>query len=260
MRTRRFVAALALLTAPIGCTGTTPAEPPPEAKAPVAAPRPALAAATEPEVRAEAAEVLPFAFPQDDFGTLLRERLTPTLPAALADQSPVSDLRAAAARPKGLDRLDARPLPLLPPDAPPSPRLLAADRYRPVRLRPTVEPPRWDANLDLARPTRPPLPSAPRALVAAPDPNRVPIALIVGQTAPARPAVNDDSTLELSRTATLASEVPPREAPAASARVAIPDPFETLHTAQVQPPPPDDDPPAVASRALPAREPLPTQP
>jgi len=208
----------------------------------------------------EPVDSTPFAYAPDDLGKLLQERLAPASPPSLPPPDPTREVRASAARPKGLDRIDGRLGPPAALESAPSPRLLAADRRHTARIRPTVEAPRWDAEISPALPDRPPLPLAPRAVVASPDPNRVPVGLISARPGPVRPAVADDSTMERSREATLASEVPLRATPAPSARVSLPDPFETLKAALVSAPPPDDDPPAVASRTLPAREPLPTTP
>ena len=260
MRISPRLAPLALAAALAGCSQSPTDAPSPSAL--TASPDsskadPARPAADAPPADASAS---PFAYAPDDLGKLLQERLAPASPPSLPAPDPTRELRASAARPTGLDRIDARPGPPGAPEAPPAPRLLTADKRRPARLRPTVESPRWESEIETARPERRPLPLAPRAVVASPDPNRVPIGLISARPGPSRPAVADDSTLERSREATLASEVPPRTLPAPSARVSLPDPFEALKAAQVQAPPPDDDPPAIASRTLPTREPLPTTP
>lgn len=261
MRTRvgllaRF-AGPALIGVLAGCWRTPSAAPPPAAQP--GPPEAAVPASAQSPPKPTVADATPFAYPQDDLGRWLQERLAPAEPMPLPEPTPAQHARAASSRPAGLDRLAGRATPPTPP-APPAPRLLAADKARPVRLRPTVEPPRWDSEIEIARPTRAPLPATPRAYVAAPDPDRLPIVPIATRTAPARPGVAEDATLERSREEAIAARPALRSAPVPSAHVSIPDPDETLRAARIPAPPPDDDPPAVASRILPQRPPLPTQP
>ena len=260
MRKADRFATLALIAALAGCART-----PDVATNPVPSPSlpdPSKAPVVKPEAPAppSVAEVPPFAFPEDEFGPMLRERSDPGRPPVDARPRPNGHPPGA-----GRDAQGARPRRR--PPSPPGPARDGADAQA-AGLRSAAPRPAPALGRDAALGGRfaprgadtPPLPVTPRAAVASPDPNRVPIGLIAASPGPARPAVADDSTLERSREATLASALPLRTTPTESARVALPDPDETLHNAAVLAPPPDDDPPAVASRAYPARPPLPTSP
>ncbi len=227
-----------LLTALIGCGGTTVSGP---AAVAVSAEEAPDQAAPAPVAEAAPTEADGFRFPDDRGGAMLARRLPPSGQVAPAEAPSTGPRRLPV--PSALES----PSVPLPPNQGLVPRLPAGKDRTPPRPRPLAEePPLSDYRLDPERPHEHVLPAGARARRPGPDVNQPAALPVLAGPAPDRASL-DDPTADFSASAVRAATPPVRATPAPFLRLTLPDPFEYRDAARVRTPPPDDAPPVTAS-------------